>query len=92
MALLALLLPALLSLLAPPAAGAAAAASVCSTCRGPKFSWDTVPAFIHTSNKTGPVNQGALELMAKFPMVVSAAPHHVLQPARPELSRWPLHG
>eukprot|EP01043_Picozoa_sp_COSAG02_P052848 COSAG02_NODE_5757_length_4062_cov_12.533687_2_plen_387_part_00 len=51
------------------ASAAAAAATPCATCRGPAFSWDTVPKFIHTSNASGPVNADALALLAKFPMV-----------------------
>ena len=35
----------------------------------PKFSWDTLPAFIHGSNQSGPINAEAIQLMAKFPMV-----------------------
>ena len=60
---------------ATAAAAAAAAAEApgqgveCTTCRGPRFSWDTVPAFIHTSNKTGPVNSAGLEMMDRFPLV-----------------------
>ena len=48
---------------------AAGGGAPCTTCRGPAFSWETVPKFIHTSNATGPVNAGALALMAKFAMV-----------------------
>jgi hypothetical protein len=59
----------LLAVVASASASSAAAAPPCTTCRGPAFSWDTVPKFIHTSNATGPVNAGALALMAKFPMV-----------------------
>jgi hypothetical protein len=62
----------LLLLLAGGGAASAASAAApppCATCRGPAFSWDTVPKFIHTSNATGPVNAGALALMARFPMV-----------------------
>ena len=62
-------LPLLLAAAAAVSTSSAAAASPCSTCRGPAFSWDTVPKFIHTSNSTGPVNQDALALMAKFAMV-----------------------
>ncbi|XP_065182760.1 uncharacterized protein LOC135813611 [Sycon ciliatum] len=34
-----------------------------------QFSWDHVPVFIHTSNTTGPFNDQALQIMAKFPIV-----------------------
>lgn len=37
--------------------------------RPPKFSWDTLPVFIHGSNQTGPINEEAIALMAKFPLV-----------------------
>ena len=35
----------------------------------PKFSWDTMPVFIHGSNQSGPINAEAIHLMAKFPLV-----------------------
>ena len=34
-----------------------------------QFSWEHVPVFFHTSNTTGPYNQEALKIMAKFPLV-----------------------
>jgi hypothetical protein len=37
--------------------------------KGPKFSWDTMPSFFHSSNSSGLINQKAIEMMAKFPMV-----------------------
>lgn len=37
--------------------------------KAPRFSWETVPRFIHTSNMSGPVNAKSLKLMASFPMV-----------------------
>jgi hypothetical protein len=39
------------------------------TPKGPRFSWDTLPVFFHSSNASGPVNAEALKFMAKFPMV-----------------------
>ena len=62
MAAAALLIPA--ALLA-----VASAAPPCQTCKGPKFSWDTMPVFIHGSNQSGPINQDAIALMAKYPLV-----------------------
>jgi len=38
--------------------------------KGPKFSWDTLPVFYHSSNKTGPYTDDAIAFLAKnFPMV-----------------------
>ena len=37
--------------------------------RAPKFSWDTLPVFVHSSNSSGPVNDAAVALMAKFSLV-----------------------
>eukprot|EP00038_Savillea_parva_P010202 m.188582 g.188582 ORF g.188582 m.188582 type:complete len:501 (+) comp17487_c0_seq1:41-1543(+) len=37
--------------------------------RAPRFSWDTIPIFIHSSNSSGSVNDDAIALMAKFPLV-----------------------
>ena len=37
--------------------------------RPPKFSWDTMPVFIHGSNQSGPINAEAIALMGKFPLV-----------------------
>jgi len=35
----------------------------------PRFSWDTVPAFFHSCNLTGPWSSEALDIIQKFPMV-----------------------
>ena len=35
----------------------------------PQFSWDTLPVFFHSSNSSGPYNNDALKVIAKFPMV-----------------------
>ena len=35
----------------------------------PRFSWDTVPVFIHMCNKTGPFNASTAQHIARFPMV-----------------------
>eukprot|EP00040_Diaphanoeca_grandis_P023282 m.126363 g.126363 ORF g.126363 m.126363 type:complete len:490 (-) comp29198_c2_seq1:160-1629(-) len=38
--------------------------------KGPKFSWDTIPVFFHSSNASGPYTDEAIEFIAKsFPMV-----------------------
>lgn len=37
--------------------------------QGPAFTWETLPIFFHGSNASGPVNPGALALMARFPLV-----------------------
>lgn len=37
--------------------------------RMPEFSWETVPVFAHTCNMSGPFNEDALSILAKFPMV-----------------------
>jgi hypothetical protein len=37
--------------------------------RALRFSWDTLPVFAHGSNSTGPVNKGAIELLARFSVV-----------------------
>ena len=34
----------------------------------PQFSWDTLPVFFHSSNKTGQYNKDALQTIAKFQM------------------------
>ena len=36
----------------------------------PPFSWDTLPIFIQVGNNTGPFNVEAIDLLAKFDMVV----------------------
>jgi hypothetical protein len=41
----------------------------CITRQGPAFTWDTLPIFFHGSNASGPVNPGALALMARVPLV-----------------------
>ena len=33
------------------------------------FSWDTVPVFFHSSNYTGPYDDEAIRIMARFPLV-----------------------
>ena len=63
-----LLLPLLLLLLAPPVTPA------CPTCVFPTFSWDTIPAFVHCSQKDSATPRGgfgpeAIATLAKFPMV-----------------------
>ena len=59
--------------MAPPVLSlllAAAAAPVAiSVPHGPKFSWDTLPVFIHSSNASGPISAAGLATMARFPMV-----------------------
>lgn len=35
----------------------------------PRFSWDTIPVFFHSSNSTGPFTDAAIKFMAKYPMV-----------------------
>jgi hypothetical protein len=51
----------------------AARLGLCCCCafarQGPAFTWDTLPIFFHGSNASGPVNPGALALMARFPLV-----------------------
>eukprot|EP01084_Bolivina_argentea_P200198 342373_1 len=42
---------------------------VLCTVRMPKFSWDTVPVYIHMCNGTGPFNQSTLEYLSTFPIV-----------------------
>jgi hypothetical protein len=37
---------------------------------GPQFSWDTLPVFIQLGNNTGPFNDAAIDVLAKFDMVV----------------------
>ncbi len=39
------------------------------TPRAPRFSWDTLPVFFHSSIKNGPVDAANLAIAAKFPMV-----------------------
>ena len=34
----------------------------------PQFSWDTLPVFFHSSNSSGPYNDDALKVIAKFLM------------------------
>lgn len=45
----------------------------CSTCRGPRWSWDTFPAFFHGSDPNGTAGGGfteeALDTIARFPIV-----------------------
>jgi hypothetical protein len=36
----------------------------------PPFSWDTLPVFIQIGNNTGPFNDAAVDVLAKFDMVV----------------------
>lgn len=43
----------------------------CSTCQGPKWSWDRFPAFWHCSDDNGPnggFTEEALDTIARFPM------------------------
>ena len=52
----------------------ATAVSSCPTCHFPQHSWNTVPAFFHSSQHSSPANDGtfteaALTTIAKFPMV-----------------------
>ena len=35
----------------------------------PKFSWDTVPLFIHMCNASGPFNEATAKYIARFPLV-----------------------
>jgi hypothetical protein len=35
----------------------------------PRFSWDTLPVFIQVGNNSGPFNDAAIEILAKFDMV-----------------------
>ena len=35
----------------------------------PPFSWETLPVFLHVGNNSGPFNDAAIEVMAKFAMV-----------------------
>ena len=35
----------------------------------PKFSWDTVPVYIHMCNASGPFSQTAAQHIARFPLV-----------------------
>ncbi|XP_065830205.1 uncharacterized protein [Oscarella lobularis] len=37
--------------------------------RMPKFSWDTVPVFNHMANVSGPFNDEAVRILARFPLV-----------------------
>ena len=39
------------------------------TGKGPRFSWDTLPVFFHSSNASGPYTADAAKVMARFPMV-----------------------
>jgi len=39
------------------------------TPKGPRFSWETLPIFFHSANKSGPVNDESIKFMAQFPMV-----------------------
>jgi hypothetical protein len=41
----------------------------------PLFSWDTVPLFMHSQNKTGQFNATALEFMARYPLVTVGGGH-----------------
>ena len=59
-----ILLPWILTVLSVPGASSSA-----YTPRGPRFSWDTIPCFFHSSNSSGPMSSASLALMAKFPMV-----------------------
>ena len=45
------------------------AISVCPSWAAlPQFSWDTLPVFFHSSNISGPYNEKALQIIAKFQM------------------------
>tara|TARA_B110000908_G_C10060856_1_gene360527 strand:- start:240 stop:440 length:201 start_codon:yes stop_codon:yes gene_type:complete len=35
----------------------------------PRFTWDTMQPFLHFANTSGPFADGAIGIMAKFPMV-----------------------
>ena len=37
--------------------------------RQPSFSWETLPVFIHVGNNSGPFNDAAIDVLAKFAMV-----------------------
>ena len=46
--------------------------STCRTCKGPVWSWDTVPVFFHSSDTAGPgggFTSAALDTISRFPMV-----------------------
>ena len=47
----------------------ASGASATYVPKGPAFSWDTLPAFFHCANSSGPMSEKSIALMAKFPMV-----------------------
>ena len=38
----------------------------------PRFSWDTVPVFMHSGNGTGPLSPATATFMARFPLVTMA--------------------
>ena len=60
----------LLSLyVAATASGASSASSSAYVPKGPAFSWDTLPAFFHCANSSGPMSEASIALMATFPMV-----------------------
>lgn len=43
---------------------------ICTTCRGPEFSWDTLPVFVHVSKEnTLAFSEADLATLTKFPIV-----------------------
>ena len=43
--------------------------STCLTLAAlPQFSWDTLSVFFHSANSSGPYNEEALQIIAKFQM------------------------
>lgn len=50
----------------------AAAGALAYTPLPPRFSWDTLPVFYHSSNQSGPYNEDAIKNISRFP--VSARP------------------
>ena len=54
--------------------------SLLSVVRGglaPVFSWERLSVYLHTANRTGPFNQTALEIAAKYPLVTLEKWHQV---------------
>ena len=64
-----------------------AAAAAPYVPKGPRFSFDTMPVFFHSSNASGPINEEAIRLMARFPMVVRALVHIPRATPAPAVSR-----
>ena len=42
----------------------------------PRFSWDTLQSFVHTSNVTGPFNDAAVAALARYPMATFEKYHN----------------